>query len=54
LRWKTGKGKHWGDTNAYNNLNGKPEGQKQFGRRKRKWDTIIKKDLECTDWIQIV
>jgi hypothetical protein len=44
--------------NAYPILPGKPEGKRQLGRRRRRWDDNIEvdlKEIECkdVDWIQV-
>jgi hypothetical protein len=38
------------DKNAYRILVGKPEGKRQLGRPRRKWENIIKMDLRNMGW----
>jgi hypothetical protein len=48
----------WAGRGAYNILVGKPEGRRPLGRRRRRWDDIIKMDLwekgfGDVDWIRL-
>jgi hypothetical protein len=39
---------------VYRVLVGKPEGKKQLGRPRRRWEDNIKADLKEVGWIQLV
>jgi len=44
--------------NAHNILVGKPEGKRQLGRRRRRWEDNIRMDLrkiawEVVDWMHV-
>jgi hypothetical protein len=39
--------------NSYRILGGKPEGKRQFERRRRGWDYDIKMDLREIGWVDV-
>jgi len=47
MRW-AGNVERWG-RGVYRTLVGKPEGKRQLGRRRRRWEDNIKKDLREWD-----
>jgi len=58
MRWAGHVARMGEGRGVYRVLVGKPEGKKQLGRLRRRWEDNIKMDLQevgcgCTDWIEL-